>query len=174
MGRLTPAQLEAIRETGCSLLVSAAAGAGKTTVLAERCVALVCDVAEAQRCDIDQLLVVTFTDAAAEEMRTRIRAALRRRLDERPEDERLQPEKSAQAAAKYLGYLHNKFKDWPLALAAYNAGEGNVQKLLTRYKATTFDRIAVHLPAETQMYVPKVDATVMRREGMTLAKLKQP
>ena len=77
LGRLTPAQLEAIRETGCSLLVSAAAGAGKTTVLAERCVALVCEVAERERCDIDQLLVVTFTDAAAEEMRTRIRAALR-------------------------------------------------------------------------------------------------
>jgi len=90
LGHLTPAQLEAIHETGCSLLVSAAAGSGKTTVLAERCVALVCDVEESKRCDIDRLLVVTFTDAAAEEMRTRIRSALRRRLDENPDDERLQ------------------------------------------------------------------------------------
>lgn len=90
LGHLSPAQLEAIRETSCSLLVSAAAGSGKTTVLAERCVALVCDVEEPKRCDIDKLLVVTFTDAAAEEMRARIRSALRRRLDEQPDDERLQ------------------------------------------------------------------------------------
>jgi membrane-bound lytic murein transglycosylase D len=90
----------------------------------------------------------------------------------RPSDERLQPEKSARAAARYLSYLHGQFHDWPLALAAYNAGEGNVQRLLDKYKAKSFDRIAVHLPAETQMYVPKIDATLQRREGITLAQLK--
>lgn len=92
----------------------------------------------------------------------------------RPKDERLEAEKNAQAAAKYLRYLHGRFKDWPLALAAYNAGEGNVRRLLDKYKARSFDGIATHLPAETQMYVPKIDATLQRREGLTLAQLQPP
>jgi peptidoglycan lytic transglycosylase D len=86
-------------------------------------------------------------------------------------DQRLQPEDSALAAAKYLKHLHDEFKDWRLALAAYNAGEGTVQKLLERSKVKTFDAIATHLPAETQMYVPKVEATVLRREGVKLSDL---
>jgi len=61
--RWTPSQLAGIRTTGHSLLLSAAAGSGKTAVLAERCAHLVCDAAGA--CDIDQLLVVTFTESAA-------------------------------------------------------------------------------------------------------------
>ena len=51
---------------------------------------------------------------------------------------------------------------WLLAVAAYNAGEGTVQRLLDRYNTRSFDRIATHLPAETQMYVPKVEATLLR------------
>jgi membrane-bound lytic murein transglycosylase D len=92
----------------------------------------------------------------------------------RPEDERLHPEKNAGAAAKYLRYLHGKFNDWPLSLAAYNAGEGRVRQLLQRHKARSFDRIARHLPAETQQYVPKVEATLWRREGVRLAQLPAP
>jgi membrane-bound lytic murein transglycosylase D len=88
-----------------------------------------------------------------------------------PFDQRLDPEDSARASAKYLGHLHGQFKDWRLALAAYNAGEGTVQKLMERHKAKTFDGIATHLPAETQMYVPKVEATVLRREGVQLSRL---
>jgi membrane-bound lytic murein transglycosylase D len=88
-----------------------------------------------------------------------------------PADQRLQPEDSARAAAKYLEHLHAQFKDWRLALAAYNAGEGTVQKLLERHKARTFDTIATHLPAETQMYVPRVEATLLRREGVELNRL---
>lgn len=90
-----------------------------------------------------------------------------------PFDQRLQPEPSARAAATYLGKLHDKFKDWRLAIAAYNAGEGTVQNLLKRHKATTYDGIATHLPAETQMYVPKVEATLQKREGVTLAELER-
>ena len=88
-----------------------------------------------------------------------------------PSDQRLQPEPSARAAATYLGKLHDKFQDWRLTLAAYNAGEGTVQNLLKRYKATTYDGIASHLPAETQMYVPKVEATLKKREGINLSDL---
>jgi len=91
-----------------------------------------------------------------------------------PRDQRYQPEPSATAAAQYLKYLHDRFKDWRLALAAYNAGEGTVQKLLDRYKTDNYDAIAQHLPAETQMYVPRVEATLLRREGATLEQLPTP
>jgi len=91
-----------------------------------------------------------------------------------PLDHRLRPEDSARAAAKYLDDLHARFKDWRLALAAYNAGEGTVQRLLQRYKARTFDAIATRLPAETQMFVPRVEATLARREGVKLSQLRAP
>jgi membrane-bound lytic murein transglycosylase D len=82
-----------------------------------------------------------------------------------PWDQRYQPEPSARAAAQYLNLLGRQFGDWRLALAAYNAGEGRVQRLLAKHNAKSFDGIATHLPAETQMFVPKVEATVLRREG---------
>ena len=75
---LTPRQRDAITTIDKSVLVSAAAGSGKTTVLAERCASLVAD----QRCPIDELLVVTFTEAAAAEMRSRIASSLKKRLEE--------------------------------------------------------------------------------------------
>jgi membrane-bound lytic murein transglycosylase D len=88
-----------------------------------------------------------------------------------PFDQRLKPEASAEAAAKYLAHLHGQFKNWWLTLAAYNAGEGTVRNLLTKYKAHTFDAIATHLPAETQLYVPKIEAILQRREGVKLGQL---
>ena len=91
-----------------------------------------------------------------------------------PFDQRLNPEKSATAAAKYLKYLAGKFADWRLILAAYNAGEGTVRRALEKYQAKTFDDIAVHLSAETQLYVPKVEAVIQRREGVALPDLKLP
>ncbi|HTL28695.1 MAG TPA: UvrD-helicase domain-containing protein, partial [Tepidisphaeraceae bacterium] len=74
----TPEQRTGIETVGGGLLVSAAAGSGKTAVLAARCVHLVCDANE--KCEIDELLVVTFTKAAAAKMRQRIEKALRERL----------------------------------------------------------------------------------------------
>ena len=91
-----------------------------------------------------------------------------------PLDQRLNTELSAQAAAQYLGYLHGRFKDWRLALAAYNAGEGTVQELLDRRKARTYDQIATALPAETQMYVPRFEAILLRREGLKISELRVP
>jgi membrane-bound lytic murein transglycosylase D len=91
-----------------------------------------------------------------------------------PLDQRLRPEESAQAAAQYLEFLHRKFKDWRLALAAYNAGEGTVQRLMKQHNAKTFDAIATCLPAETQMYVPRIEATLVRREGVKLSELRLP
>jgi membrane-bound lytic murein transglycosylase D len=91
-----------------------------------------------------------------------------------PRDQRFQPEPSATASAQYLKYLYDRFKDWRLALAAYNAGEGTVQKLLDRYKTHSYDDIAEHLPAETQMYVPRVEAVLLQREGADLEQLSAP
>ena len=91
-----------------------------------------------------------------------------------PRDQRFQPDPSARASAQYLSFLYGQFKDWRLALAAYNAGEGTVGRLLKRHKARSFDDIAVHLPAETQMYVPKVESVLLRREGNKLANLSLP
>jgi membrane-bound lytic murein transglycosylase D len=89
-----------------------------------------------------------------------------------PFDQRLDPEPSGRAAAAYLGQLHKEFKDWRLALAAYNAGEGTVRNLLKRHKADSYDAIAPHLPAETQMFVPKVEAMIQKREGINLDQLE--
>src|SRR5690349_20376128 len=73
----TDAQRLGIQTTGHSLLVSAAAGSGKTAMLAARCAHLVC--APGDPCDVDELLVVTFTEAAAAEKKSRIHSALRER-----------------------------------------------------------------------------------------------
>jgi membrane-bound lytic murein transglycosylase D len=91
-----------------------------------------------------------------------------------PRDQRYQPDPSATASARYLKSLYNHFKDWRLVLAAYNSGDGTVQKLLDRYKTDNYDAIAEHLPAQTQMYVPRVEATLQRREGANLELLSAP
>ena len=82
--RWTEEQRRGIVTTGRSLLVSAAAGSGKTAMLAERCAHLICDAPDA--CDLDELLVVTFTEAAAAEMKNRIYSRLRQRLAEKPSE----------------------------------------------------------------------------------------
>jgi membrane-bound lytic murein transglycosylase D len=88
-----------------------------------------------------------------------------------PHDQRFQAEPSANASAQYLKSLHDRFQDWRLALAAYNAGEGAVQKLLDRHQTKSYDDIAGHLPAETQLYVPRVEAVILQREGAKLEQL---
>ena len=89
-------------------------------------------------------------------------------------DERADPEKSAHAAARYLRTLHGKFGGWPLAFAAYNAGEGRVARLLASRHANDFAGIAPALPAETRMYVPKVCALVAVRAGVAPEKIPPP
>jgi membrane-bound lytic murein transglycosylase D len=89
-------------------------------------------------------------------------------------DERTDPEKSARAAARYLRTLHAKFGNWPLALAAYNAGEGRVSRALASRGAKDFAGVAGSLPAETRMYVPKVYALVALRTGIAPEKIPPP
>ncbi|HAM71242.1 MAG TPA: lytic transglycosylase [Verrucomicrobiales bacterium] len=89
-------------------------------------------------------------------------------------DERKDPVKSARVAARHLRHLHERFGDWSLALAAYNAGERRVEGLLKGARTKEYSAIAHRLPAETQMYVPKCEAAVRRREGMSLDNLRLP
>ena len=85
---LTPEQRQIVDARHTSLLVSAAAGSGKTAVLVERIVSLVCD--EKEPVDIDRILVVTFTQAAAAEMKERVLKRINEKLEEDPENEHLQ------------------------------------------------------------------------------------
>lgn len=88
-------------------------------------------------------------------------------------DERANPAKSAEAAARMLSALHKRFGDWPLALAAYNAGPGRVSRTLAQEKAKTFEQIASSLPMETRMYVPKALALVQVRAGVALVDVRR-
>lgn len=82
----TPEQQDAIYEKESNILVAAAAGSGKTAVLVERIIhKIICN-----KIDIDKLLVVTFTNSAAAEMRERVLEAIDKKLEENPEDENLQ------------------------------------------------------------------------------------
>jgi membrane-bound lytic murein transglycosylase D len=83
-------------------------------------------------------------------------------------DERTDPEKSAHVTARYLRTLHERFGSWPLAIAAYNAGEGRVSRALTARHAASYAGIASALPAGTRMYVPEVCALVAVRTGREL------
>jgi len=91
-----------------------------------------------------------------------------------PRDQRYQAVPSARGAAEYFKYLYDRFADWRLVMAAYNAGEGTVERLLARESAHNYDAIAGHLPAETQMYVPRIEAVLLEREGVRLAGLAAP
>ena len=94
----TKEQRMAIDSRDCSLIVSAAAGSGKTAVLVERVIGLLTD--KTDPCGVDELLVVTFTNAAAAEMREKISRALYLRITEDPQDLHLRRQLSLLPAAK--------------------------------------------------------------------------
>jgi len=78
-------------------------------------------------------------------------------------DERRDPIKSTRAAAAYLKDLHLQFGEWFLAAAAYNAGEGKVEKAMHRSQTNDFWRLSqkTHLKSETRNYVPKFIAAAL-------------
>jgi membrane-bound lytic murein transglycosylase D len=78
-------------------------------------------------------------------------------------DERADPERSTRAAAAYLRDLYRQFNDWPLTLAAYNAGPGRIRRALETNGASTFWELcdAGAVPKETRGYVPTFFATLI-------------
>lgn len=78
-------------------------------------------------------------------------------------DERADPERSTHAAVAYLKWLYGQFNDWPLTLAAYNAGPTRIRRALNEQGATTFWELleAAAIPKETRGYVPTFFATLM-------------
>lgn len=128
----TSEQQRAIDLHGCNILVSAAAGSGKTAVLVERITKMVCD--ERNPVDIDRLLIVTFTNAAAAEMRERIGAGISRRLSESPESEHIQRQATLLHNAQIttidsfcLFLLRNHFNEIGLDPAFRIADEGEIK-----------------------------------------------
>ncbi len=96
--KFTDEQLKAIETLDRSVLVSAAAGSGKTSVLIERIIRIILE----GRANVDEMLVVTFTNAAASEMKQRLTAAIKRRLADHPEDA---PRMKDQLARLYKAYI---------------------------------------------------------------------
>lgn len=96
--RFTEEQSKAITTLDKSVLVSAAAGSGKTSVLVERIIRIILE----GKADVDEMLVVTFTKAAAAEMRSRLSSAIRKRMADHPEDA---PRMKEQLAKLYKAYI---------------------------------------------------------------------
>lgn len=98
--RFTPDQQQVIDARDCNLLVAAAAGSGKTAVLVERIIKMLTQ--EEPPVSVEELLVVTFTDAAAGEMKERVRNAIEKALEQDPENEHLQRQTSLIHSAQIM------------------------------------------------------------------------
>ena len=131
----TEEQQEVIDARGCNVLVSAAAGSGKTAVLVERIIQLITD---RNAVDIDHLLVVTFTRAAAAQMKERITQAIEKKLENDPENVHLQRQETLIHNAQittidsFCQYvIRNNFNEIDLDPSYRVADEGEM-KLLQR------------------------------------------
>jgi membrane-bound lytic murein transglycosylase D len=70
-------------------------------------------------------------------------------------EERCMPLMAAKASGRYLRYLHDKFQNWDLALAAYNLGEGELSRIMVRSGTRSWETLRHHLREETKWYVEK-------------------
>ncbi len=130
----TPDQQKVIDLRECNILVSAAAGSGKTAVLTERIIGRICDTKHPVQ--IDRMLIVTFTNAAAAEMRERIGSALRKRLECEPDNGHLRRQVTLLNNAQIttidsfcLYLLRNHFHEIELDPGFRIADEGEVKLL---------------------------------------------
>lgn len=130
----TAEQQKVIELHNRNVLVSAAAGSGKTAVLVERIIQMICD--EENPVDIDRLLIVTFTNAAAAEMRERIAGGISARLMENPGSEHLQRQSTLLHNALIttidsfsLFIIRNHFNEIGLDPAFRVADEGEIKLL---------------------------------------------
>lgn len=140
----TPAQQAAIDDRGGSLLVSAAAGSGKTAVLTERAVRLITD--PEHPVDADKLLIVTFTNAAAAELRARIGQALLHRSQAQPGDLSLRRQRMLLQRAPIctidafcLDLMHKHFQALEIQPDFSPADPGSVESLREEALAQTME-----------------------------------
>ena len=140
----TPAQRAAIDDRGGALLVSAAAGSGKTAVLTERAVRLITD--PDHPVDADKLLIVTFTNAAAAELRARIGQALLKRSQQEPGNTALRRQRMLLQRAPIctidafcLDLLHKHFQALDIPPDFAPADPGSVEVLKASALAETLE-----------------------------------
>ena len=140
----TPAQRAAIEDRGGALLVSAAAGSGKTAVLTERAVRLITD--PEHPVDADKLLIVTFTNAAAAELRARIGQALLRLSQQQPHNTSLRRQRMLLQRAPIctidafcLDLLHKHFQALDIPPDFAPADPGSVEVLRASALAETLE-----------------------------------
>lgn len=141
----TREQQEVIDARNTNVLVSAAAGSGKTAVLVERIVSIITD--SDNPVDIDRLLIVTFTNAAAAEMRERIHNAIVKRLEQDPENGHLQKQATLVHAALIttidsfcLFLLRNHFNEINLDPGFRVADDGEVKLLMSDVLASVLEK----------------------------------
>lgn len=157
----TPDQQKVIDLRDCNILVSAAAGSGKTAVLTERIVQRVCD--REHPVQIDHMLIVTFTNAAAAEMRERIGNALRKRLEEEPGNDHLRKQITLLNNAQIttidsfcLYLLRNHFHEIQLDPAFRIADDGEIkllqQETLEEYLEQKYEAEEEEFLALVEMY----------------------
>lgn len=143
--KFTDDQQKVIDSRDCNILVSAAAGSGKTAVLVERIVQMISNVE--RPVDIDRLLIVTFTKAAAAEMRERISLAISAKLESEPDNEHLQRQATLLHNAQIttidsfcLFVLRNNFNDIGLDPGFSVADEDEVKLLQQDVMADLLER----------------------------------
>src|SRR5208282_1593130 len=147
---LTPSQRNAVIARG-NVLVMAGAGTGKTRTLVERCL----DCLDRERASLDELLIVTFTEAAAAEMRQRLRDRIEEKLRAQPDE----PHWAAQLAlfdAAHIGTLHSvclklvreRFYELGLDPQPVMLDEGEARLLANE---TLEEELQVHYAAENEL-----------------------
>jgi ATP-dependent helicase/nuclease subunit A len=158
----TPEQQKVIDTRDRDILVSAAAGSGKTAVLVERIIKRITD--SSAPVDIDRLLVVTFTKAAASEMRERISAAIDRKREEFPEDVNLLRQSSLIHNAMIttidsfcLFVVRNHFEEIHLDPNFRIADEGEISLLKTDVLREVFEQEYAKDKAENAAFFALVD-----------------
>ncbi len=144
--QFTPKQQEVIDTREKNILVSAAAGSGKTAVLVERILELILD--KNKPVDIDRLLIVTFTNAAAVEMRERIGKAIEKRLETEPENLYLQRQATLLHRAQIttidsfcLFVIRNNFNEIGLDPGFRVADSGEIELLKQDIIKETFEQL---------------------------------
>lgn len=165
--KFTPEQQRVIELHNSNILVSAAAGSGKTAVLVERIIRMICD--GEHPADIDRLLIVTFTNAAAAEMRERIAAGIAARLEADPGNEHIQKQSALLHNAQIttidsfsLFLIRNHFNEIGLDPDFRVADEGEIkllqQEVLAQLLEDAYAGNFVPEEALTSRTVPEMEA----------------